>query len=300
MNGRFLKIKVHFLLLLQPMKSAKTHRYFLRLSFNGESFHGWQSQHNAHTIQATLRDALTTVLREPVEVTGAGRTDAGVHAHEFYAHFDLAEGLSANGRRELIFHLNGYLPDAVSIMEILPVKEDAHARFSARFRTYQYFIARKKDPFQHAFSWYYPGKLDVRIMNRGAARLKKNLDFTSFAKLPKETMTNVCHVKMAKWEEKDQLLVFTITADRFLRNMVRAVVGTLIELGRGKITMDDLDRIISSQDRRAAGYSVPANGLFLVSIDYPEEIFLETPDDPEDANSHGKNSAAKTESKKKV
>lgn len=269
-------MKVHFLLLLHPMEPPSTYRYFLRLSFNGETFHGWQSQNNAPTIQAALRDALSTVLRKPVEVTGAGRTDAGVHAREFYAHFDHEKALSPEENKELIYHLNGYLPDPVSIMEILPVRGDAHARFSARSRTYQYFICRKKDPFQQAFSWYYPGHLDTGIMNLGAGRLKNNLDFTSFAKLPMETKTNICHVESAGWEQSGHQLVFTITADRFLRNMVRAVVGTLVELGRGKISLDDLERIISSRDRRAAGYSVPANGLFLVGIDYPEEIFLPT------------------------
>jgi len=259
------------------MKRSLNYRYFLRLSFNGESFHGWQSQHNALSIQSTLREALTVILREPVEVTGAGRTDAGVHAREFYAHFDHAAELSISERSELIFHLNGFLPDAISIQEILPVRGDAHARFSARSRTYQYFITQKKDPFQQSFSWYYPGKLDVELMNRGAEILKNNLDFTSFAKLPKETKTNICHLEYAKWEEKEHLLIFTITADRFLRNMVRAIVGTLVELGRGKIDLEDLDRIILSKDRRAAGYSVPANGLFLVSINYPEEIFLDIP-----------------------
>ena len=282
------------------MRSSINYRYFLCLSFNGESFHGWQSQQNAQSIQSTLRDALTVILREPVEVTGAGRTDAGVHAHEFFAHFDLPVELSSSERIELINHLNGYLPDAISIQAILPVKGDAHSRFNARSRTYQYFIARKKDPFQQAFSWYYPGKLDIGLMNLGAEILTHNIDFTSFAKLPVDTKTNICHVEYAKWEEKEDLLVFTISADRFLRNMVRAVVGTLIELGRGKIKLEDLDRIILSKDRRTAGYSVPANGLFLLSINYPEEIFLKTSDDPEDSNNHCKDSSTKAEAKKKI
>jgi tRNA pseudouridine38-40 synthase len=276
-----LKINILFLLLLQKIDRSLNYRYFLRLSFNGESFHGWQSQHNAPSIQSTLKDALTIIFREPVEVTGAGRTDAGVHAREFYAHFDHSTELSLSERKELVDHLNGYLPDAISIQEILPVKEDAHSRFSARSRTYQYIITRKKDPFRHEFSWYYPGKLDTVLMNLGAEILKDNLDFTSFAKLPKETKTNICHVEYVRWEEKENLLVFTITADRFLRNMVRAIVGTLIELGRGKISLEDLDRIILSKDRKVAGYSVPANGLFLLSINYPEEIFLKTSDDYE-------------------
>ena len=279
MCSSILEIDGLFFLLLQKMSRSLNYRYFLRLSFNGGSFHGWQSQHNASSIQSTLRDALTVIFREPVEVTGAGRTDAGVHAREFYAHFDHSTELSVSGRKELVTHLNGYLPDAISIREILPVKEDAHSRFSACSRTYQYIITRKKDPFRHDFSWYYSGKLDTGLMNLGAEILKDNLDFTSFAKLPKETKTNICHVEYARWEEKEDLLVFTITADRFLRNMVRAVVGTLIELGRGKISLEDLNRIILSNDRRAAGYSVPANGLFLLSINYPEEIFLKTSDD---------------------
>lgn len=279
MSCPILKTDILFFLLLQKMNSSLNHRYFLRLSFNGESFHGWQSQHNAPSIQATLRDALTVIFREPVEVTGAGRTDAGVHAREFFAHFDHPAELSLSEKSELIYHLNGYLPEAISIQAILPVKQDAHSRFSARSRTYQYIITQKKDPFRHEFSWYYPGKLDIGLMNLGAGILKDNLDFTSFAKLPKETKTNICHVEYARWEEKEDLLVFTITADRFLRNMVRAIVGTLIELGRGKISLEDLNRIILSKDRRAAGYSVPANGLFLISINYPEEIFLRSSDD---------------------
>jgi tRNA pseudouridine38-40 synthase len=226
MTNRILPAKILFLVLLQKMNTEMNFRYFLHLSFHGEYFHGWQSQHNAPSIQSTLRDALTVILRGPVEVTGAGRTDAGVHALDFYAHFDHAAELSVSERSKLVYQLNGYLPDAVSIREIIPVKKDAHARFSARSRTYQYFITQTKDPFRHAFSWYYTAKLDVGLMNRGAEILKNNLDFTSFAKLPKETGTNICHVESAKWEEKDHLLVFTITADRFLRNMVRAIVGT--------------------------------------------------------------------------
>jgi tRNA pseudouridine38-40 synthase len=249
-------------------------RYFLRLSFNGESYHGWQSQHNAQGIQTTLRQALSVVLREKVEITGAGRTDAGVHAREFFAHFDHPGVLSCLERQDLVHHLNGYLPDSIAVQAIVPVKEDAHARFSAQSRTYQYFITRKKNPFQTSFSWFYPGKLDVDIMNLGTEILKNTIDFTSFAKLPMETKTNSCNVEYARWEEREDSFVFTITANRFLRNMVRAIVGTLVELGRGKITLDDLDNIILSKDRRAAGYSVPANGLFLVSVKYPDEIFL--------------------------
>jgi tRNA pseudouridine38-40 synthase len=295
MSGSILEIKIQFLLLLQEMKKGLNYRYFVHLSFNGETFHGWQSQHNAKSIQSTLRDAMIVILREPIEITGAGRTDAGVHAREFYAHFDLSHELSQNERKELVYHLNGYLPEAISISDLLPVKNDAHSRFSAISRTYQYIITRKKDPFRQAFSWYYPGKLNLGLMNKGAEVIKNNLDFTSFAKLPQETKTNICHVEYAEWEEKGDLLVFTIIADRFLRNMVRAIVGTLIELGRRKISLEDLDRIILSRDRGAAGYSVPANGLFLVAVNYPGEIFLKTTDDPEDPDAKRKDPATKAE-----
>ncbi|MGA3013998.1 MAG: tRNA pseudouridine(38-40) synthase TruA [Bacteroidales bacterium] len=257
------------------MNKNRGHRYFLRLSFNGESFHGWQSQHNATSVQSVLREAMTVILREPVEITGAGRTDAGVHAREFYAHFDFQKDLSLSERKELVYHLNGYLPDAISVIEILPVKDDAHTRFSANSRTYQYYISQKKDPFRKDYSWYYSGALNVDLMNEGAEILKNTHDFTSFAKLPQETKTNICNVEEAGWVKKGDLLVFTIKADRFLRNMVRAIVGTLIELGREKITIADFQSIIVSKDRRAAGYSAPANGLFLVSVNYPEDIFLD-------------------------
>ena len=191
------------MVLLQMVENFSKYRYFIRLSFNGEKFHGWQSQHNAPSVQSVLKESLAVILREPVEVTGAGRTDSGVHAREFYAHFDFPREILLAERKDLVYHLNGYLPDAISILEILPVKKDAHSRFSACSRTYQYFISIKKDPFQQGFSWYYPGPLDIILMNKGAEILKNNLDFTSFAKLPKETKTNICHVEYAKWEEKE-------------------------------------------------------------------------------------------------
>jgi tRNA pseudouridine38-40 synthase len=159
-------------------------------------------------------------------------------------------------------------------MDILLVKKEAHARFSATSRTYQYFITRRKDPFLKSFSYFYPGTLNVDIMNKGALIIRENLDFTSFAKVPLETATPICHVAEAAWKTDGHLLIFTITADRFLRNMVRAIVGTLIELGRGKISLEDIPRIIAANDRSLAGYSVPACGLFLTSVKYPEDIFL--------------------------
>lgn len=250
------------------------YRYFIRLSYRGDHYHGWQEQKNASSIQSTLADALSVILKISISLVGAGRTDSGVHAREFYAHFDLPQILADEQKKQLIYNLNGYLENDISIHDILPVTPGAHARFSAISRTYKYFITKRKDPFQLGFSYYYPGFLDIEKMNQGAALLKLCTDFTSFAKVSADTKTNICHVSEAAWEMKEDILVFTITADRFLRNMVRAVVGTLIELGRGKIRMEDLNRIIMLKDRSAAGYSVPACGLFLESIKYPEDIFL--------------------------
>ena len=271
------------------------YRYFIKLAFNGSGFHGWQSQANAQSIQSLLNEALTVIFKEPVSVTGAGRTDAGVHAREYFAHFTIRTCYAVYEIRDRIHHLNGYLPDTVAIKDIYPVKKDAHARFSAQSRTYQYVITRKKDPFLKSFSYYYPGQLDVDLMNKGAMILNGNLDFTSFAKVPTETRTNICHVEEATWRSDGHLVVFTITADRFLRNMVRAIVGTLIELGRGKISMEDLENIIEAKNRSAAGYSVPACGLFLAGIKYPEEIFLQTLEEPEDPDQDGSGSAGEAE-----
>jgi len=256
------------------VKSAQLpNRYFIKLSFLGTNYHGWQKQENANSVQFVLAEALSVMLKEKTEVTGAGRTDAGVHAREFYAHFD-TNYLNENQRMELVFHLNGYLPSDIAIQEIIPVKPDSHARFSAVSRTYQYILAQTKDPFLNGFAFYYSVPLDIRRMNEGAVILKLNDDFTSFAKLPSETRTNICLITNIFWERKGDLLVFTITANRFLRNMVRAIVGTLIDLGRNRIQLSELERIILLKNRSAAGYSVPACGLYLTSVVYPDDIIL--------------------------
>ena len=247
-------------------------RYFIKLSFLGTNYHGWQKQENANSVQFVLAEALSVILKEKTEITGAGRTDAGVHAREFYAHFDACY-LDEKQRIELVFHLNGYLPYDISIQEIIPVVPGAHARFSAVSRTYQYILAQTKDPFYSGLAFYYSFPLDVEKMNEGAAIIKSYSDFTSFAKLPSETRTNICLITHICWEKHDNLLVFTITANRFLRNMVRAVVGTLIDLGRKRIQLPDIERIILSKNRSAAGYSVPACGLYLTSVDYPDDVF---------------------------
>ena len=258
-------------------------RYFIKLSFNGSTFHGWQHQPNASSVQAKIKEALTAILKEPVSVTGAGRTDAGVHARTFYAHFNCIRELEPEKITGLVYNLNGFISEDITIHSIFPVKDDAHARFSAVLRTYQYVITRKKDPFLKSFSYYYAGKLDLAEMNAGALVLLQNTDFTSFAKTPTDSKSFICHLKEATWEEKDDLVIFTISADRFLRNMVRAIVGTLLELGRGKINLEEIQRIIEKKDRCAAGFSVPAKGLFLTDIRYPEDIVLKSPDKQENS-----------------
>ena len=248
-------------------------RYFIRLSFLGKNYHGWQTQKNANSVQSILNETLSVLLREKITSTGAGRTDAGVHAKEFYAHFDTTHLLEEKRMNDLIFHMNGYLPCDIGIHEVFPVLPVAHARFSAVSRTYQYYIAQIKDPFMNGFSFYYSVPLNIQKMNEGAAFIKSCSDFTSFAKLPFETKTNICQITDAYWEKKENLLLFTITADRFLRNMVRAIVGTLIDLGRGKTDLNDLKVIIESKDRSSAGSSVPGYGLYLTSVRYPESIY---------------------------
>jgi tRNA pseudouridine38-40 synthase len=248
-------------------------RYFIKLSFLGTNYHGWQKQKNANSVQFVLAEALSVMLKEKIEVTGAGRTDTGVHAREFYAHFD-THYLDEKQRKELVFRMNGYLPFDIAVQEIVPVVTGSHARFSAVSRTYQYILAQTKDPFFSGFAFYYTVPLDIQKMNEGATIIKSYKDFTSFAKLPAETKTNICLVTDMIWEKKGDILLFSITANRFLRNMVRAIVGTLIDIGRNRIQLSDLERIILSKNRSAAGYSVPACGLYLTSIMYPEGVIL--------------------------
>ena len=255
------------------MRAKSTNRYFIKLSFKGTNYHGWQMQKNANSIQDVLNKALTLMLGEKINVVGCGRTDAGVHAKEFFAHFDIKYSLTEKEIDQLVFKLNKFLPKDIAIFNIYPVRPDAHARFDAITRTYQYIITLKKDPFNQEFAFYYYGALNVDLMNKGAEILFEYDDFTSFSKLHTQVKTNTCKIIDARWEKKDQMLIFTIKADRFLRNMVRSIVGTLIDLGIHKITLDDIREIIEQKDRSAAGLSVPANGLFLTKITYPEEIF---------------------------
>ena len=247
-------------------------RRFIKLSYNGSAYHGWQRQPCASSVQQTLEESLETILRQPIQVTGAGRTDTGVHARVMYAHFDYDSELP--DRKRLINGLNRICGPSIGISDIIYVHEEAHARFDATLRTYKYFVALEKSPFLNDVSWYCPRDLDVEAMNEAAALLIKTQDFTSFAKLHSDAKTNICDVSEARWDTWDNQygtpgLVFTISADRFLRNMVRAVTGTLVDVGRKKITLSQLKKIIECKDRCAAGTSMPAQALFLWDIKYP-------------------------------
>jgi tRNA pseudouridine38-40 synthase len=248
-------------------------RFFLHLAYSGKNYKGWQIQKNGNSVQSELNNAISTLLRETINIVGCGRTDSGVHAENFYAHFDSANDSLLSHRIEFVKKLNGFLPSDIAIFGILAVRTDANTRFSAISRTYEYRICRYKNPFLEDFSFYMKDELDIEKMNAGARLIMNNTDFTSFSKLHTQVTTNNCKVYHAKWEEKDHLLIFNITADRFLRNMVRAIVGTLLELGRNKMGLNDLKTIIESKNRSKAGISVPAKGLFLVNVKYPDHIF---------------------------
>lgn len=246
-------------------------RYFMRLAYNGAPFHGWQTQPNAVSVQETLEKAMSMVMRMPMAITGAGRTDTGVNARTMVAHFDVEEPISDTAR--LVRQLNSIVGRDIAVYQIVRVSDEAHARFDATSRTYKYFIGLEKSPFSYPFCWTPPYKLDVEAMNRAAKRLFDYTDFTSFSKLHTDVKTNNCRIDHACWQMEGDKLVFTVTADRFLRNMVRAIVGTLVEVGRGKITEQQFCEIIEKKDRCSAGTSVPGNALFLWDITYPYPTF---------------------------
>ena len=255
-------------------------RFFITLSYDGTRYHGWQIQPNGNSIQQELQQALSTLLRQPIEVVGAGRTDTGVHAKMMVAHFDLDPTQPPlNGEefspfkgeleRVLAYKLNKLLPTDIAVQEVRQVDEEMHARFSATSRTYHYFIHTRKDPFLQAYSWQIPYALDFEKMNEAAKVLLEYKDFTSFSKVGTDVKTNLCDLREAFWEEvAPGRWRFTITANRFLRNMVRAIVGTLIEVGRDRISIEEMRQIIEAKDRCQAGESVPAKALFLVDIKY--------------------------------
>ena len=250
-----------------------TSRYFMKLSYDGTNYHGWQIQPNALTIQEILNRDLSLLLGEEIGVQGCGRTDTGVHARVFYAHFDShRNGLEADA--DFLFRINGKLPHDIVIHEFLPVKADAHARFHATSRTYEYHIMRKKDVFLRDYAHYVYGDIDTGAMQTAAEILKEYTDFTSFSKVDTDVKTNDCRIDESRWEITDSKMDFTITADRFLRNMVRAIVGTILDLGLKKISIDNFRQIIESRMRSNAGTSAPGKGLFLTDVQYPPEIFL--------------------------
>jgi len=247
-------------------------RFFIRLAYNGTKYHGWQYQHNAPSVQEIISKGLELMLSCQVNLVGCGRTDSGVHAREFYAHFDLPDKETIDSPDQLAFRLNRYLPEDIAVFWIKNVADNLHARFSAISRTYQYHIHTFKDPFLNLSSWFVHDIPEVEIMNKGAEFLMEYEDFTSFSKLHSAAKTNICHLTEAYWTQNGHKLIFTITADRFLRNMVRAIVGTLVDLGQGKMTLEGLHQVIEAKNRSDAGQSVPALGLYLERVIYPVEL----------------------------
>ena len=250
-------------------------RYFIRFAYDGTYFHGSQRQPNGVTVQETLEQALAMIFREEIPLTFAGRTDAGVHAREMYAHMDIDEEAMRREGERLVFRLNGILPDSIAIFDIYPVTDEAHARFSATRRTYEYHVIDHKDPFLFTQATRIRPGLDYAIMNEAAQLLIGKQDFASFCRSNTDVKTTICDLSYAHWDVLENgHAVFTISADRFLRNMVRAVVGTLFEIGRGKMTKEQFAEVITQHNRSAAGESAPAQGLYLTHIQYPEEIFI--------------------------
>lgn len=245
-------------------------RYFITLSYNGTPFHGWQRQPNAVSVQETLEEALSTLLREDISIVAAGRTDTGVHAKKMIVHFDAQ--LTLEKEENLVHLLNRFLDENIAIHKLERVQPAAHARFDALSRTYEYHILKGKNPFKQDLAFACPHTLDVAEMNLGAAMLLSHEDFECFSKVHTDVKTFLCDVTFAQWEETAEGYVFTITANRFLRNMVRAIVGTLLDLGRHKISLQELKVILESKNRSKAGFSVPACGLYLTEIEYPKSI----------------------------
>jgi tRNA pseudouridine38-40 synthase len=244
-------------------------RYFLELSYNGANYRGWQRQRDAPSVQQTLEEALSTLLGDRTDVTGAGRTDTGVHAAHYVAHFDTPTEIEAGGEAQFLYRLNSILPPDIATKSLRAVADDAHARFDARQREYTYYILPFKEPFRTGVAWQYTVPLDVEAMNRAAAHLLEARDFTTFAKLGGGNKTNLCRVSKAEWRrEADGGLVFTIRADRFLRNMVRAIVGTLVDVGRGKLSPEGFIALTDARDLSLASGGAPAHGLFLTDITY--------------------------------
>ena len=247
-------------------------RYFIRFAYDGTAYCGWQVQPNGLSVQEVLTKALCTILRtEDIEIVAAGRTDAGVHARNMVAHFDVEDRLPAG--LDLVNKLNSLLPSDISVIVIREVKPEVHARFDALSRRYEYHLVLQNDVFRHPFAMRIYHPLDFDRMNEAAKILFEFTDFTSFSKVHTDVKTNNCKIMAARWEQREDEWIFIVEADRFLRNMVRAIVGTLLEVGRGKMTIDEFRQVIDAKNRCNAGSSVPAKGLFLVEVAYPENIY---------------------------
>jgi len=241
-------------------------RYFIEIAYKGTNYHGWQIQKNAHTIQAEINNALAIILQTKIMIAGAGRTDTGVHAKQMFAHFetDLLFDIA-----KTLYKINKFLPKDIVCKKLFKVGGDIHARFSASKRTYEYWITLNKNPFLMNLAYFYPHQLAIDLMNNAAKELVKYTDFSCFSKSHTDTFTNNCKITEAFWKQENELLIFTISADRFLRNMVRAIVGTLLAIGQQKIKAENLKLIINSKSRSMAGESVPAHGLYLTKVEYP-------------------------------
>ena len=244
-------------------------RYFIELSYDGTPFVGWQRQTAGDSVQSCLEDALSILFRKPISIVGAGRTDAGVHAHQLFAHVELDQLIE----QDLRYRLNKLLPKEIAVRNIILVAQDAHARFDAVSRSYRYQITTQKNPFLQKRSYQFFKPLDVELMNLAAKILIDHKDFKCFSKSKTDVKTYICDIQHAHWKQNGSELVFYIQANRFLRNMVRAIVGTLIEVGLRKISISDFKSILASRDRSQAGYSVPAHGLYLENVNYPKHIF---------------------------
>ena len=260
---------IHLSLFFSKNKSKIILRYFIELAYNGKAYHGWQNQPNAISVQEVLEKALSILLRDPISIIAAGRTDAGVHASQMFAHFDVEEEFI---KEQLVFKLNSFLPSDISIKTIFEVQDEAHARFDALSRQYLYRVSLSKNVFNNHLSYLVTNTLDIDKMNEACKILFDYKNFQCFSKSKTDVKTYNCDIIQAEWKLEMDELHFTIKADRFLRNMVRAVVGTMIEIGSGKLQVADLHTIIQSKNRSEAGFSVPAKGLFLTHIQYPKSI----------------------------
>jgi len=256
--------------------SVNKMRYFFEIAYNGTTYHGWQNQENAIGVQEVVEGSMSKLFREEIKIVGSGRTDAGVHCRQQFFHADIEKEFD---NAELVQRLNSFLPKDIVIKSIYPVVPEAHARYDAKERSYRYIITRVKDPFLTNYAFYFFKALDIPTMNRAAALLPGKHDFECFSKVKTDVNHFICDVKRAHWNQKGDLLVFEITANRFLRGMVRAIVGTLLDVGAGKTSLREFQEIIRGKDRKEAGMNVPAQGLYLTKVNYPKRIFATAIDD---------------------